>query len=318
MEKRKLGRLNESILPLGLGCAAIGGYYTRSGRVASRGEIDDQESIRAIHAALSHGIRLFDVANIYGAGHAERILGQALRGQRDKALLQVKFGASFDEVTRTQIDYEGEVTPAMIRASLEGSLRRLQTDYIDIFQFQIAEYPLEQIPPLIDFLEQLVVEGKIRSISFGTPRVEAAALFAASPHCATIITGHNLLMDVPEMLDMLDEADVALLAGIPLFLGFLSGKYTANHLFSKEDLRASVIANTPNMPQRLQTIAELKPLLTAGGRSMVQGALAWLWGRHRLTIPLPGFKTADQVEELVGALNHGPLSSNQIKEIGQL
>ncbi|MEM7334173.1 MAG: aldo/keto reductase [Chloroflexota bacterium] len=318
MEKRKLGKLNEWIAPLGLGCAAIGGFYTRNGRIASRGDVDDQETIRAVHAAIDHQIQLFDVANIYGAGHAERVLGQALQGKRERAILQVKFGASFDEVMKAQIDFEGDVTETMIRHSLEGSLRRLQTDYVDIFQFQNAGYPKEKIPELLLVLERLVAEGKIRSISFGTPNVETAELFAASSHCATIITGHNVFMDVAEMLAMLARHDVALLAGVPLFMGFLSGKYNANSTFDENDLRATMPLQSGGLADRLEQVELLRDVLCENGRSLVQGAICWLWSRHSLTIPLPGFKTVAQVEELAKAASFGSFNAGQMDRISQI
>jgi len=318
MEKRRIGKSNIEINPLGSGCAAIGGYYTRNGQVASRGTIDDNESINAIHAALSHGIQLFDVANMYGAGHAERILGQALQGKRQQAILQVKFGASFDEVTKAQIDYDGLIEPVWIRNSLEGSLRRLQTNYVDIFQFQIGEYPLDGIPAILETLEDLIRAGKIRSYSMGTPHIDRARLFVEAPHCANIITNHNILMDAPEMLALLEQHKVALLAGIPFYLGLLTGKYTTASDFGDDDLRKRFDFSQERFQGLFSKIDVIKDILRSDGRTIAQGALAWLWARHLLTIPLPGFKTVKQVEENARALEYGALSDEQMQEISRI
>lgn len=318
MEKRQLGKLGEKILPLGFGCAAIGGGYTRNGRFASRGIIDEAEIRRAIDIALSNGIQLFDVANIYGAGDAERLLGNALAGRRQQAILQVKFGASFDEVTRTQIDYEGEISEAMVRNSLVGSLRRLQTDYIDIFQFQIGNYPREKLPEMVGLLEQLVTEGQIRSYSYGTGEIEQLRPFVEAPYCATVITNHNVLMDQPDLLTYLATQSVSLLAGVPLYMGLLTGKVTANSQFDAQDLRASWPLDSPQFGTLLSKIEALREILTSGGRTIAQGALAWLWARHPITIPVPGFRTAAQVENSIGALTFGPLSASEMRSTHEL
>ena len=318
MEKRRLGKLGEMVLPLGLGCAAIGGFYTRTGRIASRGLVDEAEILRAIDVALANGVQLFDVANIYGAGDAERLLGRALAGRRQQAILQVKFGASFDEVTRAQIDYEGEISEEMVRRSLAGSLRRLRTDVIDIFLFQVASYPQEKLPEMVALLERLVAEGQIRSYSFGTSEVEKLRPFVEAPHCATVITNHNVLMDQPAVLALLEENDVALLAGVPFYMGLLTGKINAASEFDAADARAGWPLDSPRFVEIQQKVAALRELLTSKGRTMVQGALAWLWARHPLTIPVPGFRTAEQVENSVAALQLGPLTLDQMAQIDEI
>ena len=318
MQKRRLGKLDEMVLPLGFGCAAIGGAYTRNGRVASRGTVDDAETARAVHAALAHGIQLFDVGNIYGAGHAERVLGAALAGKRQHAILQVKFGASFDEVTRTQIDYEGPISESMIRNSLAGSLRRLQTDYVDIFQFQVGNYALEQLPDIVAILDVLVREGQIRAYSYGTREIERLRPFVEAAGCATVITNHNVLMDAPELLDYLAQHNVALLAGLPLYMGLLAGNIDASTVFDEQDARASWNLAAPHFVSSVERINALRPLLTNGGRSMAQGALAWLWARHPLTIPVPGFRTVAHVESSAAALQYGALDETTMAAIADV
>jgi len=316
MDNRTLGKSGISIQPLGLGCAAIGGYYTRNGRIASRGEVDDRESIRAIHAALDHGVQLFDVANMYGAGHVERLLGDALRdGKREQAILHVKFGASFDEVTKRQIEYEPPLEPQWIHWSLEGSLRRLQTDYIDVFQFQIADYPLEHLGDIIGVLNDLVEQGKIRSYSLGTGDVERATTFAEAPHCADIITNHNVLMDAPEMLNLVEKHGVALLAGIPFYIGLLTGKYSPQTRFPANDLRHQFDFALQRFSDLFGRLDAITDILQSDGRTIAQGALAWIWARHDASIPLPGFKTVLQVEDNAGALAFGPLTYEQMNAI---
>jgi len=130
---RQLGRSGIRISPMGLGCWAIGGPAWRGETPVGWGKVDDAQSIRAIHAALDLGITFFDTADVYGAGHSERVLGKALAGRRDQVVVATKFGNTFDEDTRQATG--ADASPEYIRAACEASLRRLNTDYIDLYQF---------------------------------------------------------------------------------------------------------------------------------------------------------------------------------------
>ena len=127
-----------------MGCWAIGGPWKFDTGEAGWGEVDDQESIRGIHAALAHGVNVFDTAANYGAGHSERILGEALAGRRPEAVIISKFGYAIDEARRvvTMMD----VNPTTIRQSCEDSLRRLATDVLDLFLLHVNDYPAAQAP----------------------------------------------------------------------------------------------------------------------------------------------------------------------------
>jgi aryl-alcohol dehydrogenase-like predicted oxidoreductase len=129
---RRLGRAGREVSALGLGCWAIGGPFMRLGRASGWGDVDDEESVRAIRRALDLGVTLFDTADVYGCGHSERVLGRALGPNRQRVAIATKFGYTFDEVTRTASDVD--VSAAEIRRACEASLRRLGTDSIDLYQ----------------------------------------------------------------------------------------------------------------------------------------------------------------------------------------
>ena len=146
MFKRRLGRSNLEVTEMGLGCWAIGGpwnWLEADGRQYPDGwgQVDDAESLRAIQYALEAGINFFDTAANYGCGHSEKILSQALSGWRDKVILATKFGFVVDEEKRTASE-TGEIVPRIHR-ECEDSLRRLKTDYIDLYQFHKDDYPAE-------------------------------------------------------------------------------------------------------------------------------------------------------------------------------
>lgn len=167
MFKRRLGRSDLEVSALGLGCWAIGGPWDWLETDGSRspvgwGDVDDAESIRAIHYALDAGINFFDTAANYGCGHSERILSQALADRRDKVVLATKFGYVVDEEHCTVKEADDPVV--RIRQECESSPRNLQTDYIDLYQFHQEDpnYDLKKAAEVRDVLETLVDEGKIR------------------------------------------------------------------------------------------------------------------------------------------------------------
>ena len=159
MFKRRLGRSNLEVSAMGLGCWAMGGPWTYDGEPAGWGGVDDAESIRAIHCALEAGINFFDTAANYGCGHSEKILGQAVTGRRDKVILATKFGYVIDETTRI-VTKNDEGVVGRIRQECEDSLRRLKSDYIDLYQFHKDDYDPEKAAEVRDALEDLVEEGK--------------------------------------------------------------------------------------------------------------------------------------------------------------
>ena len=320
MFTRKLGRSNIEISALGMGCWAIGGPFFEKGTPLGWGEVDDEESMRAIDCALELGINFFDTANVYGAGHSERVLGKALAGRRRQVVIATKFNSLFDEVTR-------EVTgrscaPADIRKACEDSLRRLNTDYIDLYQFHNGGYSAEEALPVRDTLEELVREGKIRSYGWSTDSAERAEVFAQGPNCTGIQLQLNVLDDNPEVIAVCEKYDLAAINRGPLAMGLLTGKYTASTQPSADDVRGEkspgwmkYFKDGKPSPEWLGKMEAVRELLTSGGRTLAQGALAWLWARSEQTIPIPGFRTVQQVEENCGALQFGPLAKDQMAEI---
>ena len=179
---RTLGRSEIEVSAMGLGCWAIGGPFWRGDTPVGWGEVDDDESIRAIHRALDLGVTFFDTADVYGAGHSERVLARALKGVRESVVIATKFGNVFDEATK-QIT-GSDASPAYIKRACEASLRRLETDYIDLYQFHLNGYEAGKGAKVRDTLEALVAEGKIRAYGWSTDFPDRARVFAEGDHCA--------------------------------------------------------------------------------------------------------------------------------------
>jgi aryl-alcohol dehydrogenase-like predicted oxidoreductase len=319
MEKRRLGRSGIELLPLGMGCWAIGGPFIYGNIQAGWGTVDDRESIRAIHKAYDSGIRLFDTAAAYGTGHSERILGKALADRRDQVIIATKFGFAIDASAKHVGYYPApEDVITNLRAECERSLRHLGTDYIDLYQLHVNDYPLDYAERLRDALEMLVMQGKIRYYGWSTDSTEAALLFAEEEHCTAIQHDLNVALDASAMLAVCEQNHMASLNRTPLARGALTGKYTRSTIFSANDVRSDDWARQHILLPAFDRLDALRDILTSGGRTLAQGALAWIWARSPNTIPIPGMRTEAQVEENVDALRFGPLTDDQMREIDAL
>jgi aryl-alcohol dehydrogenase-like predicted oxidoreductase len=332
MIRRKLGRSGIEVSILGLGCMEIGGamkddeqyHLTESvpgkAPVFYLGPVDDEQSIRTVRYAIDMGVNFFDTAPAYGAGHSERILGRAIAGNRHKVIIATKFGKLVDEQdnrfgrypnARQLIDNIGK--------ECEESLRRLGTDYIDLYQYHQMDYPLiEYAAEMIEILESLVSAGKIRWYGWSTENPVLARMFAQGAHYTAIQHNLNLIEDAPELLSICEEFDQASIARGILGMGFLTGKYTVDNyrsLLSPDDFRLREGSYFVTLIQKLEG---LRGILTRDGRTLAQGALAWVWARSPRTIAIPGFRTLSQVENNIKAVDFGPLASAQMEEIDRL
>lgn len=322
MLKRTLGKSDLEVSALGMGCWAIGGpwAWAQPGEEhlqAGWGQIDDSESIRAIHAGLDAGITFFDTAANYGAGHSETILGEALSGQRDSVVIATKFGHIVNETEKTVY---GDSTQILtnVRRDVENSLRRLGTDYIDIYQLHERQYEADLALELRDVLEELVGEGKIRWYGWSTDLTDYARVFADGEHCTAIQFQLNALYDNLVMRQICDEFNLAGINKDPLNRGILTGKFTTKSIFPADDIRSRTSFENDQISRSLKAVDALQEVFTSGGRTMAQGALAYMWGLDERMIPIPGFKTVEQVIENAGAMAYGPLTSDQIRQVQKI
>jgi aryl-alcohol dehydrogenase-like predicted oxidoreductase len=319
MLKRTLGKSNLEVSALGMGCWAIGGPWTwdqpgREPYPAGWGNTDDEESIRAVHAAFDSGVNFFDTAANYGAGHSEVVLGRALKGKRDQVVIATKFGHIINEEKKTVYGDADQII-RNVRTDAENCLRRLQTDYIDIYQLHEGGYDPERALELQSVLEELVSAGKIRWYGWSTDVVESARKFASGEHCTAIQFRLNALFDNPEMRQVCADFDLAGINKDPLNKGFLTGKFNAATTFPENDIRTGTDFSNPEIIKRLKIIDEIRAILTSDGRTMAQGALAYIWALDQHMVPIPGFKSVKQVKENASALEFGPLTEAQVKEI---
>jgi aryl-alcohol dehydrogenase-like predicted oxidoreductase len=318
-----LGRSGIQVSALGMGCWAIGGPFWAGETPVGWGKVDDEESIRAIHRALELGVNFFDTADVYGAGHSERVLARALAGRRQEVVIATKFGNQFDESSK-QITGTS-AAPDYIRQVCEASLRRLDTECIDLYQFHWSDYPAEQAGEVRDTLETLVEAGKIRAYGWSTDSLERARVFAEGPNCVAIQHQMNVLDDNAALIAFCEELNLASINRGALAMGLLTGKFSAGATLPIDDVRGrrspewmGYFKDGRANPLWLKKLEAVRDILASEGRTLAQGALAWLWAKSQQTLPIPGFKTIAQVEENCAALRHGPLTMEQTRKIDDL
>ena len=305
---------------MGFGSWAIGGpFFSPTGEPFGWGEVDDEESIAAVRAAFDAGITLFDTANVYGAGRSEKVLARALAGRRDEIVLATKWGNTMVEETRVLDGSDGSV--ANVRRSLEGSLQRLATDYIDLYQFHLNDYAGPEVDDLRAALETLVDEGKIRAYGWSTDHADRAQRWLGGPGYRAVQAEINVLADNADVIAVAERNGLACLNRGPLAMGLLTGKYTADSKIAEGDIRnlspdwLRYFDDGVPTPQFLDMLDSVREVLTSEGRSLVQGAIAWLWARSKVNIPIPGIRTDAQARENATAMHFGPLTTAQMEEI---
>lgn len=321
--KRRLGKSNIEVSALGLGCYAAGGTFNvtvENGEVRPWGwsGVDDAESIRAIQCAIDLGVNFFDTAMAYGCGHSERILGEAVQDRRDQVVIATKFGKLIDEEQRVVSDRSA--TPEQVRELCEASLRRLNSDYIDLYQIHESTRPIQDVPAIVNVLEELVSEGKIRHYGWSTDDPERVRALAQYPNCVAVQQRMHALAareEIDAVLAVCDERDLASINRSPLVMGILTGKFNAASTFEEDDVRHSLGFDfkQDRFAGLLDRANDIRDVLTSDGRTAAQGALGWIWAYHDRTIPIPGFKSMKQVEENAKAMDFGPLNSVQMRQI---
>ncbi|GAA1108924.1 aldo/keto reductase [Nocardiopsis composta] len=290
MKHVSLGGLDVS--RIGLGAMTMSAFYTGAGS-------DDAESVRALHRALDLGVTFIDTAEIYGPFSNEELVGRALKGRRDEAVLATKFGL----YSHTRGEEGVDSSPASVRTAVEGSLRRLGTDRIDLY-YQHRVDPDTPIEETVGVLAELVREGKVRHIGLSEAGAETIRRAHAVHPVAAVQTEYSLwTRDVEEeVLPALRELGIGLVPYSPLGRGFLTGAIRSLDQFDDGDFRKTNPRFAGgNLEKNLRIVAEVEAVAEEAGATPAQTALAWLLSRGDDVAPIPGTKRASRVEENAAA-----------------
>jgi len=312
MQTRKLADLE--VGSIGLGTMGMSAFYTGAGT-------DDDESIRTIHRAIDLGITLFDTAEAYGPYTNEDLLRRALADRRDDVVIATKFGLITHTAGETTPSTERGISsaPESVREALEGSLRRLGTDHIDLY-YQHRVDPAVPIEDVIGQLAGFVEEGKIRHIGLS----EASAATIRKAHAVHPITAlqseYSLWTRDPEgdVLDTLRELGIGLVPYSPLGRGFLTGAITKPSDLDSDDFRlANPRFQQEAFAENMRIVDAVKDVASEAGGTPAQVALAWLLAQGDDVVPIPGTKRVSRLEENVGAADL-TLTEDQIARLSAL
>jgi aryl-alcohol dehydrogenase-like predicted oxidoreductase len=307
MKHIRLGTLD--VGRIGLGAMGMSTAFTGAGK-------DDAESIRTIHRALDLGVTLLDTAEVYGPFKNEELVGEAIKDRRDEVVLATKFG---------MISHVGEgpghldSSPANIRAALEGSLRRLRTDHVDLY-YQHRVDPDTPIEDTVGALAELVTEGKVRHIGLSEAWVGTIRRAHAVHPITALQSEYSLFTrdQEGEVLPLLRELGIGFVAYSPLGRGMLTGTLRSLDQLDESDFRKTnprFVGENFERNQRL--VDEVEAIAAELGVTPGQVALAWLLTRGDNIAPIPGTKRVSRVEENVAA-DGVELSVEQIDRLDKL
>ncbi|MFD6095819.1 aldo/keto reductase [Nocardiopsis flavescens] len=289
MKTTSLGGLDVS--RIGLGAMGMSDYYTGAG-------LDGNEGVRTIHRALDLGVTHIDTADAYGPYTNEELVGRAVRGRRDGVVLATKFGL-VSHTGRDGLDSG----PANVRRAVEGSLRRLGTDRIDLY-YQHRVDPGTPIEETVGVLAELVAEGKVLHIGLSEAGPETIRRAHAVHPVAAVQSEYSLWTRDPEaeVLPLLRELGIGLVPYSPLGRGFLTGAFRSLDGLDGDDWRRTNPRFTgENFKRNLRIVDEVEAVASEVGATPAQVALAWLLAHDAAIAPIPGTTRADRVEENAAA-----------------
>jgi aryl-alcohol dehydrogenase-like predicted oxidoreductase len=292
MKTRKLGADGPEVSAIGLGCMGMSAFY---------GPPSDEATATAVlHRAIELGVTLFDTAEMYGPHTNEELLGRALAGRRNQVFLATKFGIGYN-ADRTALTVDG--SPANVRRAIEGSLKRLNTDHVDLYYLHRVD-PDTPIEETVGAMAELVTEGKVRFLGLS----EAAPATLRKAHATHPITAlqteYSLWSREPEdeLLATCDELGIGFVPYSPLGRGFLSGEIRSVDDLAPDDFRRS---NPRFMGENFQKNIDLVHAVTAiaadKGVTAAQLALAWVLAQGETLVPIPGTRRLRTLEENVAA-----------------
>jgi len=289
---RTLGAAGPAVSAIGLGCMGMSEFY---------GQADRAESIVVIHRALELGVTLIDTANIYGMGHNEELVGEALRGRREGVVLATKFGIVRDPDDPARRGVNGQ--PDYVRQCCEESLARLGTDHIDLY-YQHRVDPSVPIEDTVGAMAELVAEGKVGHIGLSEASPDTIRRAHAVHPIAALQSEYSLwTRDVEaEVLPTVRELGITLVAYSPLGRGFLSGAVRSREALAENDFRrTNPRFDDANLEGNLALLEGVEHLAQQRGITPSQVALAWLLHQGEDIVPIPGTKRLRYLEQNVAA-----------------
>jgi len=298
MKTRELGKSGLTLTRIGLGTWAIGGAGWQFGW----GSQDDRDSIATVHEALDLGVSWIDTAAVYGLGHSEEIVGRAVAGRRDKLIIATKCGRMADPGSTTIVS---RLKAASVRRELEASLRRLKTDYIDLYQIHWPD-PDPDIEEGWEEIAKAVREGKVRYAGVSNFNPEQMRRIQRIHPIASLQPPYSMLRrDVEkEVLPFCAANGIGVICYSPMQMGLLTGAFTRERAASlpADDVRVrNPLFTEPALSRNLALVDKLRPLAKKNGKSLAELAVAWVLRRPEVTAAIVGGRRPGQLAEIAAA-----------------
>src|SRR3954454_6845671 len=293
MNQRKLGSL--AVSEIGLGCMGMSAFY---------GSADEGEAIATVHRALELGCTFLDTAEMYGPFANEELLGKALAGRRDEVVLATKMGIRFAPTEDNPTNRVLDGSPENVRRSIEGSLKRLGTDHVDLYYLHRVD-PDTPIEETVGAMGELVEEGKVRHLGLSEAAPDTIRRAHATHPIAALQTEYSLCTRAPEpeILPTCRELGIGFVPYSPLGRGFLSGRFKSPDDLDENDFRRHGPRFTgDNLEANLQLAAKVEEIASEKGITPAQLAIAWVLAQGDDLVPIPGTKRRKYLEENAGAV----------------
>lgn len=298
MHYRKLGNTGITVSEIGFGGWAIGGRADAGGTPVGWSGSSDEESLAAIRRARELGVTFFDTADTYGFGRSESLLGIVLSRKRNDVVIATKAGVARDVDGRLKKDF----SRAHIQHAVDGSLKRLRTDYIDLYQLHNPTLDELRRDDIHEAMDRLQESGKIRfwGVSVTTPEEGIEIINRGWGYALQVL--YNVLNQAPakELFPLAKEKGYGIIARVPLASGLLSGKYRPDTRFSNDDVRQNFLT-----PKRLEEVIprvdEAKSIIGGTARTLAEGALRFVLANDAVSTTIPGMRNNRQVEMNVAA-----------------
>ena len=309
MQTRELGRSGLQVSALGLGCMGISFSYAA--------KLSQDEGVALIRAAVERGVTFFDTAEVYGPFTNEEVVGEALRPVRDKVVIATKFG--FDIDPGTGQNHGVSSRPERIRRAVDGSLRRLGVETIDLlYQHRVdPNVPIEEVAGTV---RDLIAEGKVRHFGMSEPGVKTLRRAHGVQPVAALQNEYSLWWREPEsngVLEACDELGIGFVPYSPLGKGFLTGAMSKDTPLPQNDFRSTVPRFAPQAMEANQAFVDLLTRVAGEkGATPAQIALAWLLAQRPYIVPIPGTTKLHRLEENLGAASV-ELSEADLREIAE-
>lgn len=315
MRSREFGRTGRTVSEIGFGAWAIG---------ASWGEVNDEEALAALHAALDSGVTFIDTADVYGDGHSEQLIAKVIKERGgERPFIATKAGRRLPAQTVAGYSLEN------LTGFIDRSLKNLQTDALDLVQLHCPPTDLYYHPEVFERLDRLVEQGKIRNYGVSVERVEEALKALEYPGIVSVQIIFNAFRQRPteRFFALAEETKTAIIARVPLASGLLSGKFTRDTTFADNDHRlfnrngeAFDVGETfSGIPYEkgLEAVERIRPLVS-GDTTMAKFALRWILMFDAVTVAIPGARNPAQARSNAEAAELAPLSAGTMEKIREI